>query len=89
MDSRTSGFPAHRQLPEFAQTHVHLVGDAIQPSHPLILLYPRSKHLLISWLQSPSAVTLETKKIKSVTTSIFSPCIFREVIGLDAMTLVF
>ena len=35
MDCSTSGFPVHRQLPELAQTHVHRVGDAIQPSHPL------------------------------------------------------
>ena len=35
MDCSTPGFPVHRQLPEFAQTHVHWVGDAIQPSHPL------------------------------------------------------
>ena len=38
----------------------------------IIALLPRSKHLLISWLQSPSAVSLETKKIKSVTVSIVS-----------------
>jgi len=35
MDCSTPGFPVHRQLPELAQTHVHRVGDAIQPSHPL------------------------------------------------------
>ena len=46
----------------------------------------RSKHLLISWLQSPSAVILEPPKIKSVTVS---PSICHEVIGLDAMILVF
>ena len=50
---------------------------------------PRSKHLLISWLQSPSTVILESKKIKSVTTSTFSPCICQEVRGLDALILVF
>ena len=43
---------------------------------------PRSKHLLTSWLQSPSAVILEPKKIKSVTVSIFSPSICHEVTGL-------
>ena len=52
----------------------------------VIGLLPRSKHLLISWLQSPSAVILEPKKIKSVTVSIFSPSICHEVMGLDAMT---
>ena len=35
MDCSTPGFPVHHQLPEFAQIHVHQVGDAIQPSHPL------------------------------------------------------
>jgi len=50
---------------------------------------PRSKHLLISWLQSPSAVILEPKKIKSVTVSVVSPSICHEVIGPDAMILVF
>ena len=50
---------------------------------------PRSNHLLISWLQSPSAVTVEPKKIKSVTVSIFSPFIYHEVMELDVMILVF
>ena len=50
---------------------------------------PRSKCLLISWLQSPSAVILEPKKIKSLTISIVSPSICHEVMGLDAMILVF
>ena len=49
----------------------------------------RSKHLLISWLQSPSTVILEPKKIKSVSASTFYPCICHEVIGPDAMILVF
>ena len=206
MECSTPGFPVHHQLLEFTQTHVHWVGDAIQPSHPLLsssssvfpsirvfsnesalhqvakvlefqlqhqsfqwifrtdflwdglvgspyvqgtfkglhqhysskasilqrsaffivqlshpymttgkiialtiwtfvgkvmsLLFnilcrsliaflPRSKHLLISWLQSPSAVILEPKKIKSVTVSIISPSICHEVMGLDAMILVF
>ena len=50
---------------------------------------PRSKHLLISWLQSPSAVILEPKKIKSVTVSTFSPSICFEIMGLNAMIFVF
>ena len=50
---------------------------------------PRSKHLLISWLQSPSEVILETKKTKSVTVSIVSPYIFQEVMGPDAMIFLF
>ena len=48
-----------------------------------------SKGLLISWLQSPSEMILEPKKIKSVTVSIFSPSICSEVMGLDAMMFVF
>ena len=50
---------------------------------------PRSNRLLISWLQSPSAVILEPKKRKSGTTSTFSPSICHEVMGLDAMILIF
>ena len=66
----------------------------------VVAFLPRSKHLLISWLQSPTAVILELKKIKSVflffcftfifiTVSIVSPSICHEVMGLDAMILVF
>ena len=51
-----------------------------------ITFLPRSKHLLISWLQSPSAVILEPKKIKSDTVS---PSISHEVMGLDAIIFVF
>ena len=47
----------------------------------VIVFLPRSKHLLISWLQSLSAVILEPKKIKSVTVSIVSPSIWHEVIN--------
>ena len=50
---------------------------------------PRNKCLLISWLQSPSAVILEPKKIKSVTASIVSPSVCHEVMGPEAMVLVF
>ena len=50
---------------------------------------PRSKHLLISWLQSPSAVILEPRKIKSATVSTVSTSICHEVVGLDVMILVF
>ena len=49
----------------------------------------RSKCLLISWPQSPSAMILEPKKIKSFTVSIVSPSVCHEVMGLDAMILVF
>ena len=61
-------------------------------SRLVIAFLSRSQHLLISWLQSPSAVILETKKIKkikSVTVSIFPPSIYYEVMGLDAMISMF
>ena len=58
-------------------------------SRLVIAFLPRSKHLLISWLQSPSAVILEPNKIKSVTVSTVSPSICHEVMGLDALILVF
>jgi len=58
-------------------------------SRVVIAFLPRSKHLLISWLQSPFAVILESKKIKSPAISIVSPSICHEVMGLDAMILVF
>ena len=207
MDCSTPGFPVHHQLPKLTQTHVHQVGDAIQPSHPLsspsppafslsqhqglssesvlrirwpkycsfsfsisppneysdlisfrmdwldllavqetlkslqhhsseasilrcsaffmvqfshpfvttgkitaltkwtfvgkvvsllnmlsrliIAFLPRSKDLLISWLQSPSAMILEPPKIKSVTVSIVSLSICHEMMRPDAMILVF
>ena len=54
----------------------------------VITFLQRSKCLLISFLQSPSAVILEPKKIKSVTISIVSPSICHEVLGLDAMNFI-
>ena len=58
-------------------------------SRLVITFLPRSKRLLISWLQSPSAVILEPPKIKSGTVSTLSPSIYHEVMGPDAMILVF
>ena len=55
----------------------------------VIVFLPRSKRFLISWLQSPSAVILEPKKIKSVTVSIVPPSICHEAMGLDAMIFAF
>ena len=55
----------------------------------VITFLPRCKHLLISWLQSPSAVILEPRKIKYIIVSIVSPSIYHEVRGLNAMILVF
>ena len=54
-------------------------------SRLVITFLPRSKRLLISWLQSPSAVILEARKIKSATVSTVSPCVCHEVMGTDAM----
>ena len=58
-------------------------------SRLVITFLPRSKHFLISWVQSPSAVILEPKNIKSDTVSTISPSICHEVMGPDAMILVF
>ena len=58
-------------------------------SRLVITFLPRSKHLSISWLQSPSAVILEPQKIKSVTVSTVSPSICYEVMGPGTMIVVF
>ena len=58
-------------------------------SRLVIAFLPRSKRLLISWLQSPSAVILEPPKIKFVTVSIVSPSICHEAMGPDAMICFF
>ena len=58
-------------------------------SRLVIAFLPRSKCLLISWLQSPFAVILEPPKIKSATVSTVSPSICHEVMGLDAMIFIF
>ena len=55
----------------------------------VITFLPRSKRLLISWLQSPSAVILEPQKIKSATVSTVPPSIYHEVMGPDAVIFVF
>ena len=55
----------------------------------VIVFLARSNCLLISWLQSPSTVILELKKIKSATVSTLSPSICQKMMGLDAMILVF
>ena len=58
-------------------------------SRLVITFLPRSKCLLISWLQSASAVILEPRKIKSLTVSLVSPLVYHEVMGPDAMILIF
>ena len=73
------------------QTFVHKVMSLLfnMPSRLVIAFLPRNKRLLISWLQSPSAVILEPPKIKSVAVSIVSPYICHDVMAPDAMILVF
>ena len=73
------------------QLHFHFVSKLMSLffnmlSRLVITFLSRSKHLLISWLQSPSAMILEPRKIKSATVS---PSICNEVMGPDAMILVF
>ena len=77
-----------------ALTRLTLVGKVMSLllnilSRLVINFLPRSKRLLISWLQSPSAVILEPRKIKSDTVSTVSPSISYEVMGPDAIILVF
>ena len=61
----------------------------IMLSRFVIAFLPRSKHLLMAWLQSPHTVILEPKKIKYVMVSIVSPSICHEVMGLDATIFIF
>ena len=77
-----------------ALTRRSLVGTVISLllnmlSRLVITFLPRSKRHLISWLQSPSAVILEPRKIKFLTVSIVSPSICHKVMGLDAMSFSF
>ena len=72
-----------------AQSRTQLKRLSSSSSRLVIAFLPRSKCLLISWLQSPSAVLLEPPQIKSVTVSIVSPSICHEVMGLNAMILGF
>ena len=68
---------------------ISLLFNMLCRFHSFIIFLPRSKRLLISWLQSPSAVILEPRKIKSDTVSTVSPTISHEVVGPDAMIFVF
>ena len=77
-----------------ALTRQTFVGKVISQlfnmlSRLVMTFFPRSKHLLISWLQSPSAVILEPKIIKSDTAFTVSPSISHDVMGPDAMIFVF
>ena len=90
-------YPAHRSKYDSLKTIALTRQTFVSKVMPLlfnmlsilvIALLPRSKHLLNSWLQSPSAVILEPNKIKPVPVSIVSPSICHGVMGLDAMILV-
>ena len=86
--------PALTSVHDIALTRQNFVGKVMsllfnRLCRMVIAFLPRSKHLVISWLQSPSAVIYEPKKIKSLTVSIVSPSICHEVMGPDAMILVF
>ena len=72
---------------DFVVTVMSLLFNML--SRLVITFLSRSKHLFISWLQSPSAVILEPAKIKSVTVSTVSPSLCHEMMGPDAMILVF
>ena len=83
----TTGKPIALTRRVFVSKVMSLLSNML--SRLVITFLPRSKCLLISWLQSPPAVILEPKKIKSVTVSTVSPFICHEVMGLDAMILIF
>ena len=80
-------FPMSRLFSSGVSKVISLLFNTL--SRLVIAFLPRSKRLLISRLQSPSAMILEPKEIKSITVSIVSPSICHEVMGLDAMILVF
>ena len=71
----------------FVGTVMYLLFNML--SRLVIASLPKCKHLLISWLQSPSAMILDPRKIKSTTVYTVSPSICLEMMGLDAMILVF
>ena len=80
-----------KTIPLTRQTFIGKVMSLLynRLSRLVITFLPRSNCLLISWLQSPSAVILEPKKIKSATVSAVSPSICHEVMRLDAMIFSF
>ena len=86
---RVPGMGEPGGLPSMGSHRVrHGWSDLAAAARLVIAFLPKSKRLLISWLQSPSAVILEPAKIKSATVSIVSPSICYEVMGQDVMTLV-
>ena len=70
MNCSTPGFPVHHQLPQLAQTHVHQVGDAIQPAHPLSSLSPPSIFSSIRLFSSESILHIRWPKYWSFSFSI-------------------
>ena len=83
----TTGKPIALTIQTFVSKVMSLLFNML--SRLVIALLPRSKRLLASWLQSPSAVILEPKKIKSLTISIVYPYVCHEVMGSDDMIFVF
>ena len=90
--------PTHISIHDYWKDHSFGYTDLCQQSNVstfnvlsrlVIGFLPRSKRVLISWLQSQSAVIMEPKKIKSVAVSIVSPSICHEVMGLDAVIFIF
>ena len=83
----TTGKTIALTLQAFVSKVISLVFNTL--SRFIIAFLSRSKHLLASWLQSPSAVILESQRIKSATVSTFYPSICHEVMGLDAVIFFF
>ena len=93
MDCSTPGFPVHQQLPKLVQTHVHLVGDVIQPSHPLLSPSPPTFNLfqnqdLFQWVSFSHQVAkvLEFQLQHQFFQWIFRTCFFR-MNWLDLLSL--
>ena len=80
MDCSTPGFPVHHQLPELAQTHVYQVGDAIQPSHPL--LSPSPPAFSLSQLQGLFQSVSSLHQVAKVMELQLSICTSSEYSGL-------
>ena len=70
MNRSTPGLPVHHQLPEFSQTHVHRVSDAVQPSHPLASPSP------LVWSKIPLLEEAESESPRGACTTIFSIVLF-------------
>ena len=84
MDCSTIGFPVHHQLPELTQTHVHQVGDAIQPSHPLLSSSPFAFNLSQhqSFFSNESALCIKWPKYWSFSFSISPSNVYSGLISI-------